>query len=235
MKQVYEQLHNRFGEILSQTLQSEHYTALARNHAFIHDLEVWLDVLKPRPEALILQEAIKEYQFALVALMQGSYRHGFMSLRLFMELTLVSVFLSADLVSLHEWLQRRADTKWSVLIDVENGLFSKRFAKAFFAELAPFAMSQKEMAEKVYRECSQFVHGNPETSTREKVLNYDDGLVLIWIAKADVISDLVTFAFCLRYLRDLDEVALSRIESSTMKRLEHFSEIRTIFGGTATR
>lgn len=231
MNSVYIKLHEEIGEIIRVSLESEHKAAFAQQHAFIHELEVWLTILKDRKEATIFHQASREYQFALFAAVQGMYRHAFMSLRLFMELSFVSIHLSSSELALREWLEQRRDTRWAELLNEEHGLLSNRFAKAFFPELEPYVGSQNSLAARVYRDCSQFVHGNVNTHETVVQVVFSNEVFKEWLSKAEIISDVVIFALCLRFLVDLDHDAISKLEVSVMNRLHHFSEIRAMFGG----
>jgi len=91
-----------------------------------------ISVLDPSPETYVWRAAIREYQFALLALAQGHYRNAFVSLRLFLELALAAVHYSAHRLELQEWLDGHRDLNWSALTDSENGVLSSRFARAFF-------------------------------------------------------------------------------------------------------
>jgi|AGTN01.2.fsa_nt_gi hypothetical protein len=229
MRAVYIELHDRLGTILQETLEDPESQMLAKHYAFVIELQEWHSSLEGRKENALFEESIREYQFAMLALMQGTYRHAFMSLRLFLELSLSSIFLSTNSLHLQEWIQGRFDTKWSSIVDAEAGLLSKRFARAFFPELVNFVDSHNGMAIKAYRECSEFVHGNFQTHGRD--LSYDREVVSAWCSKADVVATVVVFALCLRYLNELETASLGRLETSVMNRLGHFADIRARFGG----
>ena len=45
-------------------------------------------------------------------------------------------------------------------MDDNEGIFSKKFVQAFEPLFADEAYGMKEIAKKVYRECSEFIHNN---------------------------------------------------------------------------
>lgn len=157
----YVVIHSTCAQVLEQSLATEAGFMHAKSHAFISDLERWLQVLELRPETDLLRLAIREYQFGLVVLSQGFYRHAYASLRLFFELAVAAVYFSAHLVELREWQRDIYDINWSTLSNSDNGVFSVRFSRAFCADLQGEILTYLTMSKKLYRECSLFVHGNP--------------------------------------------------------------------------
>ena len=102
----------------------------------------------------MLIAAMREYEFALLAVVQAQYRQAFTALRLCFELLLSAVQLSANELELRTWLRGDRDLNWSALADADTGLFSKKFARAFFEELEEQSAHYRAMAGAVYRECS---------------------------------------------------------------------------------
>ena len=141
----------------------ETMSGFTRSHNFISDYELLRDAINSRPEARVLSLAIREYQFALFALAAGNYRHAFISLRLFLELSLSTIDFSASEIKYRKWLVKTGDIVWAALIDRENGIYSVSFISAFNCELAPSGKQYAALVEKVYRECSEHVHGNFHT------------------------------------------------------------------------
>lgn len=173
-----------------------------------------------------------EYQFALLALAQGHYRHAFKALRLVLELSLQTIALSSNELELREWLDNRRDTVWSHLIDATNGVFSKRFTQAFFPDLSAHVQHYNQLAASVYRECSECVHGNiPKHVPLPASLSFDGDVFKLWHSKADVVARIVHFGLCLRYLCDLSDAQISTLEAPLSDRVGYIPEIRKRLGG----
>ncbi|HWQ93068.1 MAG TPA: hypothetical protein VN673_15445, partial [Clostridia bacterium] len=180
----------------------------------------------------LVKVAALEYEFALLALAQGRYRHAFKGLRLVLELCLQAVYLSANELQLREWLDNRADTVWTAIVDPENGIFSKRFARAFFPDIQGHIQHFGELARKVYRECSECVHGNtPKCVPLPSSLGFDQGVFDIWHSKADAVALVAHFALAMRYLSELDKEAVAALEGCLTDRVGHVTEIRERLGG----
>ncbi len=202
------------------------------SHSFINDFNYWLLILSDRPESYILQVAIREYQMALLANVMGLYNLAFTGLRFFFERTLIAIMFSSKELDLRLWEKSERDTYWNEIIDNETGIFSNRFSRAFFSDLKEECIHYKRMSEKVYRECSEFVHGN--YISQKKVpenLSYDESLSNEWHTKVTTIRSVIFFAFSLRYLNFLNPKQLAEIEHCVLDEFSHISTIRSKFGG----
>ena len=228
----YKQLHSKSGLILTASFRSKIGRSHSVSHNFISDFETWIGVLSGRLEGSLLKSALREYQFALLALAQGQYRQSFMALRLFLELALSSIYFSANELELREWLKGQKDIAWNSLVDLDKGVFSKRFVRAFYEGLADEAPHYGTIAAAVYRECSEFVHGNALThDALPATLTFAEDVFTDWHAKALSVRLVVVFALCARYLKDLKDNDHKLLEPHVIDSLGHIPAIRTIFGG----
>lgn len=222
----YKELGKQVSDILSKSLENEDLELLSSNHSFLHDFALWLDVLTDRPEKNILQNAIKEYQMALLSNNLGLYQQAFMGLRFFLERILVALLFSANEIELNLWKIGERDTYWSELMDGDKGIFSHKFCRAFFPELKTEIKHFNAITIKVYRECSEYVHGNQ--SIIKKIpdkLEYSEELFYEWNSKADTIKRIVLFTFCLRYLKHLKEDDVKIVKSTISEEFKSISQI----------
>jgi len=228
----FTQLHEKCGEIMAASLELSNSEAVARSHQFSSELEKWSQILGQRTEVELLKIAALEYQFAILALTQGHYRHSFKALRLVLELTLQAVHLSTNEICLREWIDNRIDTVWSSILNEEDGVFSVRFAKVFFPDLIPHLKHYRGLASSIYRECSECVHGNmPKHVPLPMSLEFNQEVFNLWHSKADVVALILHFALSLRYLLDISETDILVIEPFLVDRLGHLEEIRHLLGG----
>lgn len=227
----YELLHAASGAVLAESFNGSHAEAMAKSHAFIDDLALWICELGTRPEVLVVQSALREYQFALLALSAGHYRAAFVALRLTLELCFAAVQWSANERELREWRLSQRDTNWAVLIDHENGILSKQFIRLFSEGLADEASTYRASAVAVYRECSEYVHGNAHThrSIPEQLV-FDNASFDAWQQKASVVRLTISFVLAARYLGDLDLPARSRLEGTLLDHLGHSVGVRVLLG-----
>lgn len=221
--EYFQDYKNQINSILDSSLEEK---GLANNVSLcfnlVADYETWLKSIGNRLESLIYKNAIKVYQDALGCMLEGHYQSAFMGLRYCFERTLCGVYLSANELELRTWLDGRRDTYWTEIVgkegkqteddekgddtNVDKGLFSKKFVKAFFPELQDERLHFRRMAISVYRECSEFVHGNPLALNRiPEHLKFNNELMSLWCDKALVMKRVMFFSFALRYLVDMNE------------------------------
>lgn len=227
----YEQLHAASGTVLGESFTGPYGEEMAKSHAFVQDLALWTSVLAGKPEASVLECATREYQFALLSLVTGQYRSAFASLRLTLELNLACVQWSANERELREWRFGKRDSNWGALTDQDNGVLSKQFIQLFSEGLANEAPQYRGAAVAVYRECSEYVHGNAHTNkVIPASLVFDEKLFEAWMTKASVVRLVTTFALAARYLEDLDRAVRQRLEGTLLDHLGHSVAIRAIVG-----
>ena len=228
----YEDLHAQCGMILRTSVSGTNEPKIAQSHQFAQEMELWTTVLQSRRECALLKVASYEYQFALLALTQGHYRHAFKGLRLVLELTLQTAKLSTNEIELREWLQNKKDTVWSAIIDSQNGVFSLRFARCFFPSLEMHLASYGALAEQVYRECSECVHGNmPKHVPLPDSLTFSVDTFDLWHTKAGAVALIFHFILAMRYLLELSSSEIQSLEATLLDRVGHVQEIRVAIGG----
>jgi hypothetical protein len=205
----------------------EIWQTFAECHSNCLEYERLARAIEDRPECELFRLAIKEYQFAMVALSFCQYRHAFGGLRLTMEMMLASIYHSAHEIDFRLWRQGKKDIKWSTIIDDDNGIFSHQFCTAFNEDLKPLTRQYKTIIERLYRECSEFVHGNPEThDSLPDTIDHDKESVSSWCSKAKSVRMIVTFSFCLRYMLHLGKEKILKAEDSIRESVGHIPEIR---------
>ena len=227
----YRELYDACGEVLTASFEADTAGLHAGSHSFISDLEHWHALLKDRPESFLLRAALSEYQFGLLAVIQGQYRQAFMALRLSFELLLGMTYLSANELQLRQWLRGERDLVWNALIDVESGVLSKQFIRAFYEDLVEEAPHYRTMGQEVYRECSEYVHGNSLThASLDGRVVFQHTVFEAWHAKAKTIRLVASFALCGRYVFLTDAAGRSKLESVLIDNLGHISAVRLILG-----
>lgn len=225
--------HKSSGGVLEATLAHKDCLA-AYNKSFLllQQLSVFIEAISARRESQVLSMALKEYQFGQFALCLGLYRQAFSALRLSFELALGAVDFSSQEMKLRVWLKGESDMNWNSLVSKESGVLSKNFVKAFCEDMADHANTYQSMAERVYRECSEFVHGNADTHrSLPEEIKFSPEVVLLWCAKADTILLVIAFAFSSRYLSDLNVEQLERMKPILLDTLGHIEGIRSRLGG----
>ncbi len=122
---------------------------------------------------------------------------------------------------------KQEDIIWNRLVDKEQGVFSTNFVSSFNEGLKSYGLQYGSLAQAVYRECSEFVHGN--VSTLDKG---DEGIKLLpellskWCESADTMRLCIVFAFASRHLQFLDKAGIQVVDETFREVLGHLPEVR---------
>jgi hypothetical protein len=230
IRQYYEALREASETVLEKTLEDPARVSSVHSEE-ISDLANWCKLLRGRSEISVLQNAVQEISFGLYALVIGSYRHAFASLRLALEQSLLSIHFSVNRLELAEWQRADYDTNWSSLTG-DNGVFSPRYAKSFYPDLKTHVDNYNNSTKQLYRELSEFVHGNSSSwEWTPKKISFDQTVVNDWMAKTSKVAEAITFALVLRFTHELDEQQKAEISDRVITRLGHIEPIRVAYGG----
>jgi hypothetical protein len=226
----YEEFHAQNAALLGECVKEGCDKELAAFHAKITDLSVWLKALEGQRETEIYKNAFKEYEFALFCLVQGFYRQAFSSLRLFMELTLAGIQLSANEFDMRLWFAGKKDTNWNAILDLDKGVFAKNFVEAFCSELIEESKHIRSTSEKLYRECSEYVHGNHAASlTLPEGVAFSKPSFLLWSEKAKSTFLVIHYALSVRYIKELKKDFFEKIEPVLNDEIGHIKGFEFIF------
>jgi len=203
---------------------------LVKSHNYLLDYDKLLTAINDRPEAAVLNMAVKEYQFALYALCSGQYRYAFGGLRLFFELMLSVVRFSAHEIDYRLWSKDKKDINWTALKNTDDGIFSVNFIRAFNPDLADSGKQYSAIAESVYRECSEFVHGNALThQSLPSDISFHEETFCAWHRKSSTMRLAIIFAFSSRYLNHINPQKMPIIEPVILDALGHLKPIQDAF------
>lgn len=231
-KKIIEKLHEACGESVAASFDPQYNSFNGASYGLATDFDSWIAVLSNLKECDLYRTAASEYLSSFLSICQGKHRDAFKGLRLVLELTLQGVHLSASLVPLREWLSNQADTDWRSIVDENNGVFAKKFCRAFFEALTDEIGAFRTLAETLYREMSECTHGNvPHRIPLPTKIAFDEAAFHLWHEKASSLRLLVNFALSMRYLLQLESAQRDQIEAVLSSQLGHLSAIRTVFGG----
>lgn len=208
------------------------YPKFIAAHNDADELDILSELMSARPEGNMYRLARLEYQHALYSISCAQYRQAHVSLRLFLELSLSSILFSAHEIDAYLWLKGQKDSNWGAISSPESGVFSKTFVGAFFEEMKEFAPQYLAMAIAVYRECSEFVHGNRSSFDGiDSEIKYHKDIMDAWIDRSDTVSILVKFAFIIRYLPNSDKKTRNRFEQIALENFGSLDPIQSLYAG----
>lgn len=197
---------------------------------FAEDFEKLALCLENRPERNMFALARLEFQRALHAAAFAQYRQAHISLRLFYELSLSSVLFSAHEIDAQLWLRGQKDVNWNSIISTDTGIFSNSFLGAFWPELKGSASEYMSLSAKLYRECSEFVHGNRQSFSQiGDEIAFNKAVLLQWIDRADTARLTVEYAFLARFLPHTSHETRATLQDIATENFGHLVGFQAIY------
>ncbi|MDH2326412.1 hypothetical protein QCN27_06000 [Cereibacter sp. SYSU M97828] len=224
-----EKLRTTLNRVFDQTISQGEISG--QSHYFSTCLFEVAQQLSDSDVSRILETVASQLESANLFSAFGLYRQAFAALRLALEMGLGSIYFSVNRLYLNEWLDGRQDIVWSKLINDDDGVLSVRYAKAFFPELTLEIASVNKSAKRLYRELSEFVHGNYETWEASGLsIKYEPALRKQYQDKCKETFDVILFALSCRHLKGLSESSLDKLDF-IREEFNHIGPIREVFGG----
>jgi hypothetical protein len=116
-------------------------------------------------------------------------------------------------------------------MDKDEGVLSPRFVKAFFGELSTEASVRLDRSKTIYRQLSEYVHGNSETwESSGLAFSYNEALLESYLKIFDQVSEIILFVLCCRYLKSFSTETLDAL-GFISEELNHITAIREHIGG----
>jgi hypothetical protein len=136
------------------------------------------------------------------------------------------IYFSTATLDFIEWTKSSKDLNWSTINDFNNGVLSHRFCNAFFPELKENNEGYFTRAKDLYRDLSEYVHGNHHTwITSGEALKIDESEIELFNKLLKEFFEIANFALCLRYLKGLKKIQLEQVEPIIMQNLNHVTPI----------
>jgi hypothetical protein len=210
IQKYFEKLNNESQDVFRRSkLEKEKLGTLHHLSSCVYEFSEC--VIDPQ-ERKILETLCVQLEAATFNLALGLYRQAFSSLRLALEMGLAAIYFSSNKVELHEWLDGRMDIKWYLLTDEDNGVLSKRFVKAFFADLTDQVDDYRNKAIYVYRKLSEYVHGNSETWESGIKFVYNTDLFNKYFEYYKTVTEVILFASICRYTKTFHEASRESLQ-----------------------
>lgn len=225
----FNNINNRCQTIFHETLNGT--VSFGEAHHLSSCLYEFSENLVDIHERNLLHAVSSQIEVSALSLSLGLYRQAFSSLRLALELGLGTVYFSMFKLDHHEWLIGKNDIKWSKLIDLDNGVLSKRLTGVFYPELSDYVNEYNDKAGNVYRKLSEFVHGNYETWEKSGlVISKNDELISRYFRHLESVKEVLLFSLCCRYMKTLLPEQLETMLFIS-EDFGHIEPIRLFLGG----
>jgi hypothetical protein len=230
VKDYFIDINKKFARIIDESFSSEKGRNLNDLFQFLDELSTWESLLNKRNDTTLLISAIKEFELCFQAVLSGQYRYAFMAQRYFLEQMARFVYLSTNELYLRHWKLGIRDVSWASLVDKDNGIFSTNFIRAFFPDAESQGGQFITLSSKLYRESSEFVHGNfdKENIMPDKIIFQID-MLKKWLDYMESVKLIVTFLLFMRFSKDLNPSEFEKLEDLAKEELSGINGFEILF------
>lgn len=203
IKDKYAQYHQKSREILDSTAARKCgiNSDLAQ---FIFEIE---SIEKNQHVKKLYQTICLKFETASYLATIGLYEQAMSTLRMGFELYFATINFSFDTLYLREWINGKRDVFWSQIVDIENGILSKRFCDAFLPEAKSSVEAFNSDARNVYRVLSEYIHNGYDLSQRENLkIEYSQLKFDLFIQRFSQCSTIIKYASVVRYFKDFSDL-----------------------------
>lgn len=213
VKNYFLNINIKMSEIIGTSFDSGSGGQLNELFQFLDELSSWESILTKTTDTTLLISAIKEFELGFQAVLSGQYRYAFMAQRYFLEQMARFIYLSTNELHLRHWKLGMRDVSWTSLVDKENGIFSKAFIRAFYPDVEGEGAQFITLSSKLYRESSEFVHGNFENvNIMPDQITYQSDMLQRWLEYMETVRLIASFLLFMRFSNDLDKSDLDKVE-----------------------
>lgn len=202
--------------------------------AFSDDFNTWLSYCGFFSEYRLVKEAQTECANSIYLCAQGLYKEAISTLRQCLEHTLFAVMLSTNDYQYRLWQAEKCDMSWTKLMDEQNGIFGVEFIRMYAKDLDPKGKSMEltTIAKEVYRECSEYVHGNyKKLSVLSDVLVYNEKAFSQYTSYFQSVKYVICMALFIRFREILNEPnTLKELESVINDNIGMLHEVQLLYG-----
>lgn len=226
----FSKLNDESQEVFASSIENCNFLGLV--HDLAASLYDWKCVIVNAPENQLLEHCCEQLEMSCLSLLTGQYRQAYSDLRLSIEMLFGFVYFSAHRLEYVEWTLGSRDLNWRTINGEESGVLSVRFSKAFLPEAQYYVTDAFGRANCLYRRLSEFTHGNYATwDILQPSIKKNQTFIDLYSELIPEVRYLFMLALAIRFLKVLDQDALSKIEHHILDELNTLTEIRRLLGG----
>jgi|GEM_PF-1612052 len=232
LRNIYATIQDNLGRTIDLSLSEENLLAVGECHAFGNDYDIWLKALANNYESTVYQVALDEYHCALLFLVSGLYRQAYDSIRFCLEQTLFGVFLSVNELQFKLWERSKRDLHWAEIVDADKGIYSQNFVTSYSPEFSDIAGELCKIASQLYRELSEYIHGNPQAlnTLSNKSYTFCEFCYNDIVFKINSMKYLINMTFFIRYKEQLViQQSLGYLEQIIIENIGSDPQIQAFF------
>ena len=230
IKSYYDSLSSK-SDVSRETLfnDGEISSLFIRSHNYISEYERLSSVSPNDFSEFIRSQSVVDLQRSLLFCANSHYVSAFVFLRMYFEKYLSYILLCSSEQEYRLWRCGLKDISWKEITDENKGVFSANFNKAFESGLLNERNQFLGIAKAVYRECSEYVHGNHDAiNSITPEIAFDESLCQNYLARLDSMHEVCIFAWCVRFL-GIENVNSDSASDVILDRLGHLAVVRAHF------
>ena len=195
------QINNKVKENIEMLNNSGKIDELSACVSFITDIEAWLACCGEFAIHPLVTAALTECSNSIFLCAQGFYKEAFVALRQTLEHFLFALLLSTNDFNYRLWKREQYGMSWKQITDEENGVFSKKFISLYSDDcLTEKSLEMITIVKNVYRDCSEFVHGNHQKlSILANDLNYKENMLEYYVSSFKSFEYILCMALLIRF------------------------------------
>lgn len=201
--------------------------------SFTDDLNTWISYCSILKDWPLVKEAQDECLRSIIMCTQGFYKEAIIALRQCLEHMLFAILLSTNDYRYRLWQRGQCDMSWTQIVDDQNGVFGRQFISTYAKDIdAGRSIELLTIAKNVYRECSEFVHGNYEKlNTLAKHIEFSEEAIEKYAEYFLSIQYIISWSLLIRFHDVIKEPQnLAVLESILMEYLGTQPEIQVLYG-----
>lgn len=234
--EILQKISERAKENINLLNSSGKLDILSKCIVFSDDLHKWVSYCDNLEDYILVKEAQNECVNSIYMCAQGFYKEAIMTMRQFLEHMLFAILLSTNDYKYKLWQVGQYDMSWAQIVDKQDGIFGKNFISVYAKDLdVSRSVELLTIATNVYRECSEYVHGNFEKlSILSDNLLFDERAVEQYVKYFENIQYLICMALFIRFRHIFNKndiiVVLEPIISDNLGTLPEIQQILSLEG-----
>lgn len=229
--EIFQRICEKAKENINLLNSSGKISILSKCIAFVDDLQKWISYCDNLEDYILVKDAQTKCINSIYMCAQGFYKEAISTMRQFFEHMLFVVWLSTNDYKYRLWQSGEYDMSWTQIMDGQNGVFGKQFISVYANDLdEERSVEFLTIAKNVYRECSEYVHGNFEKlSTLSENLLFDASAVEQYVEYFSSIQYLICMALFIRFRHIFNKTeTLAALEPILSDNLGTLSEIQQL-------
>ena len=200
--------------------------------SFTEDMQLLLSCCGKFKEYELVKEAQDECVKSIIMCVQGFYKEAMIGLRQFVEHMLFAIWLSTSDYNYRLWKNGKFDMSWAQITDSENGILGKKYICTYASAVDESrSLELLTIAKNIYRECSEYVHGNYcKLLLVPANLEYSETMLDKYVEVFESVKYLICMSLIIRFWDIINtKELLIKLESVLMDNLGSISEIQLLY------